>query len=106
MQDVDVEMNRITGTLDISEARILLLQIPYSKGWSCRVDGKETEIMRGDTAFMAVKLEPGQHKIEFTYRTPYIIICSIVSMISTLFFVIWYNIKKQRRGNHNTYVDI
>ena len=50
--------------------KILCLSIPYSKGWTAKVDGQKTRLLKGNYAFIALPLEAGHHDIVFTYFTP------------------------------------
>ncbi len=58
-----------TAHIDANEAGIVVFTIPYDKGFSAKVDGQKAEIIPCDVAFMGVWVEPGEHEIEFTYRT-------------------------------------
>ena len=49
---------------------VLVVQLPYSTGWSVTVDGTPAQVLRADTAFLGVALEPGSHTVAFTYKTP------------------------------------
>jgi hypothetical protein len=40
----------------------------YYPGWQASIDGKPSEIYRANFAFRAVKIEPGQHSVRFSYR--------------------------------------
>ena len=68
-------VSAISGKIAVPEdrggaKRLLCLQIPKSPGMRAFVDGRETEILQADTMFSALLLDPGEHKIEFRYRTP------------------------------------
>ncbi len=62
--------NRITGSITLSEPKLLVLSIPYSNGWSAYVDGKEQELLQANTMYLALPLSAGTHEIELRYRTP------------------------------------
>lgn len=72
MKDVSVHGDgSITGTIPaLSEAKLLCLAIPYKKGFTLYVDGKQTEIERMNKMYMGAWLEPGEHDIQLTYETP------------------------------------
>ena len=72
MQNVQMRANAITGTVDLKEAKMLCLSIPYSSGWTATVDGKKAELLQANTAFSALALEPGKHTVELHYHTPYL----------------------------------
>ena len=65
----DTTANGFIAHIDAKEAGILVFTIPFDKGFSATVDGKKTEIVNCDVAFMGIWVEPGEHEIVFTYRT-------------------------------------
>ncbi|MBO7516273.1 MAG: YfhO family protein, partial [Spirochaetia bacterium] len=40
--DVEFGTNRVSGTVDFSADKLMLISIPYAKGWKAFVDGKKT----------------------------------------------------------------
>ena len=70
LQNAVLGANRLTGTVTVSEPKVLVIQIPYSAGWSATVDGQPAELLRANTAFLGLELEPGSHTIELRYETP------------------------------------
>jgi uncharacterized membrane protein YfhO len=47
----------------------LLLTDTFYPGWRATVDGVPAEILRADVAFRALRLEPGEHRVEFSYQS-------------------------------------
>ena len=79
--------NEITSDITLSSNKVLLLPIPYSKGWKAYVDGESREIFIGNKMFMAIPLESGHHDITLAYRTygkTLGLICSGVGIIMIL----------------------
>lgn len=60
----------ITGTVHAETDGYGMFMIPYEKGWSLRVDGKETELLRGDIGFLACRIQEGDHTLELTFQAP------------------------------------
>lgn len=58
---------KIAGTIDVKESGYFVTSIPYEKGWTLKVDGKEAEPELFGDAFLAAPLSAGEHKIEMTY---------------------------------------
>lgn len=89
LQDIRFSENKINGNINLDSSKILCMSIPYSKGWTAKVDGEPVEILRGNIMFMALVLPEGYHEIEFTYFTPglkagiiiFIISCSLLFCI-------------------------
>ncbi len=82
------ENGLVEGTIDVSEAGVLMLSIPYDKGWSLSVDGNSTALLAIDEAFLGAYLEEGQHHIKLTYTPPGLIVGSILSVLSAIILFI------------------
>ncbi len=74
--------NELTGTVDLTKDKILCVSVPYSKGWSATVDGKEEKILRGNYMFMALPLKAGHHDIVFSYCPPGLKIGAVLTLLS------------------------
>lgn len=101
LQNVSVWKNSVSGDISLSENKMLFLSIPFSSGWRAFVDGRETEIYQADTAFMALALEPGSHRITLQYSTPYLVPGGAVSLFGIIIFTIYVVMagrKERRRG--------
>ncbi|MDR3049274.1 MAG: YfhO family protein [Elusimicrobiota bacterium] len=86
LQNVQILTNKIKGNINLSSNKILLLSIPYTKGWKAFVNGKETKLLRANTIFSALPLKAGAYDIELRYRTPGIILGLLLSCIGFLLF--------------------
>lgn len=60
--------------LDCSSSRggYAVLLDAHAPGWSATVDGMPARIEAADGVFRAVRVGPGPHRIEMTYRTPWL----------------------------------
>ena len=96
LENIQLGTNRITGQINLEKDKILCLTIPYSEGWTARVDGKETEILQANTMFMAIPLEKGSHSVVLTYRTPGMMIGIVMTVMGAGLCVI---IAAKRRYN-------
>ncbi|MDO4650011.1 MAG: YfhO family protein [Eubacteriales bacterium] len=72
----------ISGQISMSQDGILQLAVPYSKGWTATVDQKKVQVYRSGGMYMAVRLETGEHNIEFTYHTPYMKVGMAVTLLT------------------------
>lgn len=97
MQNVKMGENKITGTIDLKKAKMLCISIPYSKGWSATVDGKEAELLQSDTAFSALALGKGKHTIELQYHTPYLKEGAYISTAGVIAFAVLIIITEKRK---------
>lgn len=68
--NIAVGTNRYSCDVTCDSDSWLFLSVPYSTGWKATGNGQPLEIFRADDAFMAVRLTPGDHHIEYHYLTP------------------------------------
>lgn len=93
LQNVEFGVNRVTGEIKLTEPKILAMSIPYEKGWTAYVDGKKTELLRGNYMFSCLALEKGEHRIELRYHTygmKAAMIINIVSLIGLVCIVCYH----------------
>ena len=72
LENIQIGTDTVDGTVTLDRSKILLLTIPYCDGWTATVDGKEAQLLQANTMFSALALEPGEHTIHLTYRTPHL----------------------------------
>ena len=94
--DVCFDTNRVSGTVDFSENRLLLVSIPYADGWKAFVDGRRVPILRGNIMNMALPMEKGRHRIELVYETPMLKAGAVISVMTLILFFGFVLIKKRR----------
>jgi len=67
---LNAEGNRITGTVKAqAEGQYLFIAVPYRDGFTAMLNSKTVEIDGVFDAFMAVRLEKGENRIELTYMS-------------------------------------
>ncbi len=99
LENLKLEDNKVSGNISLKEDKILCLSIPYSAGWTCYVNGKETEILQANTWCMALPLTAGEYDINLVYSTPGLKIGAIVTsvgIILTIIICIFYVKRKKR----------
>jgi uncharacterized membrane protein YfhO len=58
---------QIKGTVDATKAGLLYLSIPFDKGWSVKIDGKEAEPYKIFDTFLSVHMTAGTHEVSLEY---------------------------------------
>ncbi len=58
------------STITLDKPNLVFFSVPYDEGWSATVNGKEVEVERVNSGFVAVFAENGDNQITFTYTTP------------------------------------
>lgn len=99
LREVSVDHNRVSGEITLDRHKLLVLSIPYEKGWTAMVDGKKVQLSPVNIMYTGIQLEAGEHRIELTYRRPGIKLGAAVSGISILVFaaLIWLQRKRKYR---------
>lgn len=82
LENVSETGDRITGTIDLEESRLLALSIPYAPGWTAYVNGEEQELLRVNVMYCGLLLEPGSYDIELRYEQPGQKTGTIVSLLA------------------------
>lgn len=97
--------NKLKGTVEASKDGLLYTSIPYDKGWSVYVDGKEVKTHAFKDALLSIYLTEGSHNIEFKYSPVGFKQGIILTSLSTIIFIIivvMNNAKNKRRKTLDT----
>ncbi|MCD7955010.1 MAG: YfhO family protein [Lachnospiraceae bacterium] len=97
LENVVVDGNTVTGDVDVQEAGILLLTIPYDESWTILVDGEKTEFSCVGGALIGVHLEEGEHSIEMRYTPSGLWTGSALTLLSALLFLATMFWEKKRK---------
>lgn len=92
--DARFGINRVSGTVDFSSDKLMLISIPYGKGWTAFLDGKETPLFRGNIMNLALQVKKGKHTIELVYATPFLKIGFFISVVTIILFTAFMFIKR------------
>ena len=76
--------NHIHVTANADSDKYLYFAVPYSEGWTATIDGEEVDIHKANIGFMAIPITQGEHTVELSYRTPYL----ITGLGISLFFLV------------------
>ena len=85
-------------TTNLGENEILLTTIPYEKGWTCYVDGKETEISLYQDALIAVDPGTGTHKVELKFMAPGLKIGIVASAFGIVLLIAYIAIDSRKKN--------
>ncbi|MCR5669846.1 MAG: YfhO family protein [Butyrivibrio sp.] len=85
-------------TAPIQGNKLLFFSVPATEGFSCTVDGAETEILKADFGLMAIPVSEGVHDIRVTY-TPEgfrsgLILSIIGVLVAAAYIVMLKKVKK------------
>ena len=91
-----IKNNTISGNVLLTEPKLLCVAVPYSEGFSCYVDGERVDVLKVNSIFLGVELTEGEHNIEFRYRTPYLLVGTLISLLGMIGFVVLMICSKKR----------
>lgn len=101
MEDAKEEAGSVSGSVTLTDTRMLTLSIPWQKGWTVRVDGQKADAIRVNGMYTGVLLQPGTHTIEATYQIPGLkpgAVVSAVALVGGVAVVIWAKRRRKRGG--------
>ena len=70
--NIRTDINTLSGSIDLSAARILSVNLLYSPGWTAYVDGAQATVYKANGLFLGIPLSAGHHDIKLVYHTPLI----------------------------------
>ena len=73
----------------LKDNTLVFFSVPFTKGFSCTVDGKETEIVRADYGLMAIPVSGGVHEIRVTYTPEGFKNGGILSLIALIILLVY-----------------
>jgi len=68
VDDISYGTNTVGIDVSLGGYGFLVVSDAYFPGWVAEVDGERVRIYRGDGAFRAIPLEPGEHRVEMRYE--------------------------------------
>lgn len=97
MTDIVYGNDFISGHVRNESNSILQITTSYSDGWRVWVDGKETKVIKVNDGFIGVLLEAGEHEIKFVYRTPYLNLGIVFSIIGMVCFICIFAFERKKK---------
>lgn len=109
VEDITVDCNIVTAHTTLSKDKVLCIAIPYSKGWSAKVNGEPVEVLEGNGMYMALPLKAGYNEIELDYETPGIRSGIAVSLLTIGILILilaipawWETVQRIRRRRYDS----
>ena len=100
LENVKVETNTVTGTINTTKDKMLVFSLPYQSGWTAYVDGKKTSLQRVNYQYMGINLPAGKHDIRLQYRLPgqkATFICTTGGLLVFALIILFNFIRKKLR---------
>lgn len=97
MEAIKFGTNKIEGVVKADKKSVLCMAIPYSKGWSVKVNGNNQKAFKINDKYMGIVVEKGRSKISFSYKTQGLQEGMLISIITVL-CVCFYARRKRRKN--------
>lgn len=96
----DVPVSWVGNQVDIvytnvDHERFATLPIPYEKGWSVFINGKKSEVLQANYAFMGLLLEEGVNTIRLVYYPPYFFLSLFITVLTI--FIVFLIMNRKRK---------
>lgn len=96
--------------INLDSPQLVFFSVPYSEGWTAKVNGKTVDVEKVSYGFMAVKANEGDNIITFSYKTPGFSTGLTITIVGALGLIIYIiiNCKKRRKNDvsgHAHYYD-
>lgn len=93
---------QVSATFDAQRDETLLISIPYEKGWSATVNGREVPVHELYGGLLGIDVTAGANDIELHYMTPGLIPSAIISIASVAAFCAWRAFENRRHRTRAT----
>jgi hypothetical protein len=95
---IEYQSERVVLSVTTRADGYVLLTDAWFPGWTARLDGIETPIRRADLIFRAIRVPPGDHRIEFEYRPRSLYVGAAISLVGLAVAVgVWLGSRRLRR---------
>ena len=86
-----------TAKIELPSTKMVFFSVPYSKGFTARIDGKEVPIHIANWCMMALKIPAGKHSIAFNYFPAGLKTGACISLVGLLLLlmIVWIEWKKK-----------
>jgi uncharacterized membrane protein YfhO len=60
--------NKISGTIQVNEAKILFFSFPYDEGWRAKINNNDAALLRVNAGLTGLLLKPGINAVELAFE--------------------------------------
>lgn len=86
----------LKGTISLAEGQSqVMTSIPYDKGWTIKVDGKNVSYEKYAGTFIRFTCDSGEHEISMHYVSPGFGVGCVVAVISLLVCLVYFGVIKK-----------
>lgn len=82
LENIHLSNSTLTATLEAKKKGILLLTIPYDKGWKAELNGEEATLLELPNGLMGIEIEPNNYNLTLSYFPPGLKLGIFISFLS------------------------
>jgi uncharacterized membrane protein YfhO len=86
---------RILGHIESSNDGLMVMTIPYNKGWHVKINNQKVETLAVDDCLLAFDLPAGSNSIELRFVPEKFYIGGAITLVSILILVLLFAKKKR-----------
>lgn len=92
---VVMDKNKIYMNVQNEEKdEFVIIPVPYEEGWSAKVNGEKTDVLKANYSFISIPIEQGENDITLTYIPPYLLEMGILSLGTCIGLLFFYRSRK------------
>lgn len=80
----------IRGRVDSASSGLMVMTIPYDKGWHVKIDNREVKTQAVDDSLLSFELSKGSHKIELWYSPEKFFVGLLITLVSILILILLF----------------
>jgi uncharacterized membrane protein YfhO len=92
-----IQDNRVEGSIQIPDASLLLLSMPFDRGWSALLDKEPLMLFQADYGLTAALIPAGSHALMLTFEPPGRKIGIAISLATFVLLIgLWWRDRKRQ----------
>lgn len=88
--------------ITLEKPQLVFFSVPYSDGWTAKVNGESVDVEKVSYGFMAVKADSGSNTITFEYKTPGLSLGFIITLSGAAGLIIYLVIFRLNKKKNDT----
>lgn len=96
VRELERRSDRIVFDVETSGEGLVVAVEAWAPEWRAEVDGRPAAVLRANTAFRAVRVPAGRHRVEMAYRPGSVRLGLAVTSVSVLALLVGWEVRRRR----------
>ena len=88
--NIDHSNNNISFETNYQTDRIIVLSVPYDKGWHLEINGEDSKIFKLNSGFIGLVAKAGNNSYRLSYTTPGLNLGGLISLAGLILFLLLF----------------